>query len=663
MNTMTVTPCELLEVPQRQPAPRENAAFAELERSVRAALETYSNVHRGSGHNSLTSTLLYEQARAIVLEHLGLDEKGHTVIFCSPRRAELLQARFGRASCRAVSSQDLGLLLGLRALAVPRSALPAGAPIQPGGGTARLVFPGRVIWARRADKFEAGTPAIVNVIAFARALQLRRQFGADAFLHAVAEKRTAADILYGDELENLSGRELLAALRPTLIGRGRSVPTVSGDRPFTNLDNAASTPTFEPIWDAVCQAWRQGEPVQREIVQEVKSICAQVLAAPPADYDVIFTSNTTEAINLAAESLGREAGPGMQPVVVNTVLEHNSNELPWRKVPGVSWVRLPVDAEGFVDLNELETLLRGHNRGGQQGKNGTPRAARIKLVAISGASNVLGVFNDLAEISRIVHRYGARLLVDAAQLVAHRPVDMAACGIDYLAFSAHKAYAPFGTGVLVVRKGLLHFSPAELAQIRASGEENVGGIAALGKALVLLQRIGFHVIREEEQALTERALRGLMQIPGLRVFGITPDSPRFCDRGGVIVFDLKNKMATQVARELAEQGGIGVRSGCHCAHLLIKHLLQIPPAQALLQGVIVSVFPQISLPGLTRVSLGIENTGAEIDTLLDVLGDIARQPAAQDNPFSSKKTAMGQRMDDFARGVAGRVYAQPKQTG
>ena len=127
---------------------------------------------------------------------------------------------------------------------------------------------------------------------------------------------------------------------------------------------------------------------------------------------------------------------------------------------------------------------------------------------MSGASNVLGVFNDLAEIGRIVHRYGARLLVDAAQLVAHRKVAMESSGIDYLAFSAHKAYAPFGTGVLVARKGLLSFSPAEMERIRSSGEENVGGIAALGKALVLLQRIGLDVIQEEEQALTARALLG-----------------------------------------------------------------------------------------------------------------------------------------------------------
>ena len=108
----------------------------------------------------------------------------------------------------------------------------------------------------------------------------------------------------------LSGRELLHELRQTLIGRGVRVPTVEGARPYVNLDNGASTPTFEPIWAAVRQAWRQPAHVQQAVVQEVRSIVADVVGAPPAEYDVIFTSNTTDAINLVAESAGREAGPG-----------------------------------------------------------------------------------------------------------------------------------------------------------------------------------------------------------------------------------------------------------------------------------------------------------------------------------------------------------------
>jgi len=448
----------------------------------------------------------------------------------------------------------------------------------------------------------------------------------------------------------------LAELRQTLIGRGLQVPTADGNRPFINLDNAASTPTFTPIWEAVCQTWQQPADVQQAIVQEVKSICSEILGAPLANYDIIFTSNTTEAINLVAESLGNQSERGIKPAVVNTLLEHNSNELPWRTLPGFTLIRLPVDAEGFVDLEELEKLLRTYNQQGQHSRK------RIKLVTVSGASNVLGVFNNLTEISRIAHRYGARLLVDAAQLVAHRKIEMETSGIDYLAFSAHKIYAPFGSGVLVARKGLLNFSPTELTQILSSGEENITGITALGKALVLLQRIGLDLIQEEEKALTESALRGLAKIPGLEIYGIKdPDSPLFAQKGGVILFGLQNKMANQVARELAEQGGIGVRYGCHCAHMLIKHLLNIHPLLEQFQGLMVTLFSKVSLPGLTRVSLGIENTAEEIDTLIKVLGKIARQPqTSMDNPFSPPQTATQQKMNVFAQAVAQRVYSQPK---
>jgi selenocysteine lyase/cysteine desulfurase len=637
-------------------------AFEELKRGVLLALETYSNVHRGSGHNSMVSTLLYEQARDIVLEYLGLNKEKYVVVFCTPRRAEALKAKLKPGSYQSVSSQEIGLPLGIRALAVDGKALPRGAPFQTGGGTARLVSPGWVIWAKAPDKFEAGTPAIVNIIAFAKALRLIQHFGNDAFQDAkpeklaAPEKRAVTEILYHDELEQFTGRELMDEFRQTLIGQRVLVPTEGGVKSFINLDNAASTPTFAPIWNAVWQTWHQPRQVQHELIQEVKSICAGALGAPLTAYDVIFTSNTTEAINLVAESLSNEPEPGIKPVVVNTILEHNSNELPWRKVPGFSLIRLPVDAEGFIDLNQLEMLLGAYNQKNQHGKK------RIKLVAVSGGSNVLGVFNNLAEISQMVHAYGARLLVDAAQMVAHRKVEMEKSGIDYLAFSAHKVYAPFGSGALLVRKGLLHIEPAELESIQSSGAENAGGIAALGKALLLLQRIGLDLIQEEEQTLTGQALRGLAQIPGLTIYGIKdPDSPKFAQKGGVIVFGLKDIMATKVAIGLAEQGGIGVRSGCHCAHLLIKRLINIHPLLELFQGLILTLFPKLALPGLTRVSLGIENSPEEVDTLIHVLGQIARRPRTEmDNPFGSTQTDIQRQMKDFAGAAARRVYSQLK---
>ena len=144
---------------------------------------------------------------------------------------------------------------------------------------------------------------------------------------------------------------------------------MEGARPYVNLDNGASTPTFEPIWTAVRQAWRQPMHVQQDLIREVGSIVADAVGASPSEYDVIFTANTTEAINLVAESTGRAGEHGTQSVVINTLLEHNSNELPWRTVTGASLVRLPMNAEGFVDSGEPEAILRAHHEGGGRGAN------------------------------------------------------------------------------------------------------------------------------------------------------------------------------------------------------------------------------------------------------------------------------------------------------
>ena len=633
-------------------------AFTELEQGVYAAIETYSNVHRGSGHNSMVSTHLFEQSRDIILEYLGLNRGRYVVIFCTPRRAEALIKQLNPESYQIVSSQDIGLSLGVRALAVKRKALPRGTPFQTGGGTTKLISQGWIIWANAPGKFEAGTPAIVNVIAFAKALLLIRKFRKDIFLDSATEKLTIDEIMYHDELKEYTGKELLDKLRQTLIGRSIRVPTVEGIRPYVNLDNSASTPTFTPIWNAFRQTWSQTVQVQQEIIHEVRSICSGMLGAPLDNYDVIFTSNTTEAINLTSENLSRKLEESTGLVILNTFLEHSSNDLPWRMVPGCSLIRLSVDDEGFVDLNEMETLLSTYNQKGQYGNK------RIKLVAVSGASNVLGVCNNIEEISRIVHKYGAQLLVDAAQLIAHRKVDMETSGIDYLAFSAHKVYAPFGCGVLVARKGLLNFSSAELELIQSSGEENAGGIAALGKAFVIIQRIGMDLIQKEEQALTAQTLRKLSQIPGLKIHGIkNPDTPRFVQKLGVIVFELKGMMADKVAKKLAIQSGIGVRYGCHCAHIIIKRLLNISPALEQFQRLIQVLFLKLKLPGLVRVSLGIENSEEDVDRLIHSLNKItkhSRGSSASKNyeTLNLTQADVQKQMNDFVRDSVLRVFSQ-----
>ena len=642
-------------------SPDQAARYVALERSVEAALEIYANVHRGAGQKSLASTQIYEEARERLLAHWGWQSRRHTVIFGSPYRLSPLLGQLPPGSYRQLNSRELGIPLGLCALGVERRALRRVVPEQTGGGTVRLVSRDHVIPATAPERFEAGTPAIINTLAFVRALALGTHW------QACGPSASLDELLYTDDLDGLRGEALLAALRRTVIGRGLRVPTVDGLRPYVNLDNAASTPTFAPIWHTVRRIWRQPEALQRAVVAEVYAIVARFLHAPATDYEIVFTANTTEALNLAAR--GVVAAPGIEPVVLNTTMEHNSNELPWRYHPDVKLQRLPVGVDGFVDQELLEAELRAYNTG-QHGRK------RIVWVAISGASNVLGACNDLPALARLVHRHGARLLVDGAQLVAHHPLDLLNSEIDALAFSGHKVYAPFGSGALVVRRGLLRWPSGELTRARASGEENVVGIAALGKALTLLERIGMPVVEAEEQELTGKLVAGLAAMPGVEIFGLKdPTDPRFKARTGVVAFSARHVPHNLLGQELAERGGIGVRCGCFCAHLLIKELLHIHPLRERAADLGLLVAPSFTarlLPGLVRVSLGLENRPNDIARCLSTLKLIveARRPWPARSLASTRNgtpflphTATGTRVQSFALAAVERVYGPTAEIG
>lgn len=664
LSDMAILPSRLEDA--GRPYPDRAGLFGRIERSITAALETYANVHRGSGHASLVSTELFEHTREIVLDHLGLDPGRYVVVFGSAESARRLVSGLAPGTYRSISGHAFGLSVGVTAVAALKDALRSAAPSQTGGGTVKLVSTGGAVWAGPPERFEAGTPALINLIAFAAALLALRD---GSPLHTQAGVRrplrplTASEILR-DDLEGYAGRELLTRLRQTMPGRNLLVPTDAGLRRFINFDNAASTPPFRPVAEVFLRTLLHPE-ADEDLVRGARAACARFLGAPPDVYDIIFTSNTTEAINIAADSLGREGHPGIEPVVLNSLVEHNSNELPWRSVPGVTLVKFETDKEGFVDLGQLESLLREYNSERRHGKR------RVALVAVSGASNVLGTFNDLTAISGIVHRYGARLLVDGAQVVAHRRVDMGRTGIDYLAFSGHKAYAPFGSGALIVRNGLLTYSPAEIRRLRESGEENAAGIAALGKALQLLERVGMELVEAEERRLTSRVLRGLNRIPGIEIYGIhTPDSPRFVRKGGIVTFRVRHVPHNLVAQELAEGGGIGVRSGCFCAHLLVQNLLRIHPLRVRAAGVSLRIFPALTarvLPGLVRISVGLENGTPDVEAALRTLGRIVRRKrgffcrllAASDNgaPFLPA-TRTRRLMSAFAQTSLRRVFCE-----
>ena len=619
----------------------------ELEQSIYLALQYYSNVHRGNGHNSLISTKLYEQARDIVLDYMGLDSRSHTLIFCSSLHADQLTKNLKSSQFKVINSKDIRLAIGVTAVAVKRSALAKGPPVQSGGGTTSLISESWIVWAKSSEKFEAGTPAIVNTIMFAKALLLINKHGQDAFLESLKKNDKSNKGLVNDKWDSLIGQILLDSLKKTLIGKDIQVPTINGNKCYTNLDNSASTPTFEPVWNTFKNYYRQSVESGQTVIQQVREICAAQVGSPLSEYELIFTHNTTESINICAQNFSKENNDDNEALVLSTMMEHSSNDLPWRMVSGNSIIRLEVDSEGFINLDELEKTLKAYNQDNKYGRK------KIKLLAISGASNVLGSCNDLESISRIAHNYSCRILVDGAQLIAHRQINMDKLGIDYLAFSAHKIYAPFGCGVLVARKGLINFDINELKYIHSSGEENIAGIAALGTSLKMLQRIGMDLIEKEERELTGLALEKLSQIEEIKIYGVQElNSPRFDHKLGVIVFDYKNMMADKVAKNLAMHGGIGVRNGCLCAHIIIKKILGVGPGLEKFQRLLVSVAPSIKLPGVTRISLGLQNDKADIDAVIETLNKIKPSHKLKKASITDAKRSI----DKFVDSVCSTVY-------
>ncbi|MFW9877851.1 MAG: aminotransferase class V-fold PLP-dependent enzyme [Candidatus Thorarchaeota archaeon] len=603
---------------------KASKAFKELERAIFTALKTYSNVHRGTGHNSLITTALFERAREIVLESLKLEKGKYFLIFCSPLRCNIFTTQLESNEYRIISSKNYGLPLGLRAIAIKKKSLRKCSVIYTGGGMIKHVTSNSVEWASLPERFEAGTPSIVNVIALAKAIQLNQNI-IDVFQkEQVKLAKQLEEILYQDEIFRYSGKKLLSKLKKLLIGRYIRVPTIDGLKNFINLDNAASTRSFIPIWNTYIEILTQAHNLNNTIINEVKKICSRFLNAPLENYEIIFTLNTTEAINIVAINLAKSLKKNIKPVVVNTIMEHHSNELPFRYIPGVNLIRISVNDEGFIDLNELENVLQEYNQ------NKKIETNPVQIVTISGVSNVLGTRNDLQSISQIVHKYGAKLLVDGAQLVAHHKTDIKNNEIDYFAFSGHKIYAPFGSGALIVKKGLLTFDKTELDRIKSSGEENVVGIATLGKAILLLEKIGIDVIENYERDLTRFALNRLNEIKEIEIFGVkSANSMKFSKRGAIISFNLKNVPHNLAAKELAEYGGIGIRNGCFCAHMLIQQILKVQQIRILGARMTSIVIPKktgMCLPGTLRVSFGIENDKADIEILLNIIKKINQKP-------------------------------------
>ena len=610
--------------------------FAEIERCMYRTLETYANVHRGAGFKSLASTAVYEQSRVILLDAAGLDPERFELIFCHPgTEAELLGGQSTRA-CSLLSSADLGLPLGVRAVAVERTRIAGLRPPMAGGGTVALVSPRSVVRSSAPELLEAGTPAVVNIAAFASAAMLAKSIGKRVFTEARAPMLTAEEVLGTSDCGSEDGSELLKAFRHSLIGRHFPVPIDDGRTGYVNLDNAASTAAPWQVWDSARKALRQGPYVQREIVDVVKRELAAFLGAPEEEYDIWFTANTTGAINLAARALASQSSAGENAVIVNTWFEHNSNELPWRKIPGMTLRKIPMNGKSLIEMDRFERMLR------QCGTSRGRGAARIALVAVSGASNVTGESADLETMCAVAHKHGAMAFVDGAQIFAHRPLDLKRTGIDFFSFSGHKGYAPFGAGALVVRRSCIAGIPAAISAMKAAGEENAVGIAAIGKAVRLLRRIGMDTIQQHESQLHRLLVSGFSSRTKTKVLSVTAESASPSTHcGGVAAFRVDGIPHNLAARLLAETGGIGTRSGCFCAHLFVKRLLGIHPLRALLAELLLRLFPTLMkpmLPGLVRVSVSAENDESD---LASFFASLDRVMSIRQSPFARVLSRIG----------------------
>lgn len=415
--------------------------------------------------------------------------------------------------------------------------------------------------------------------------------------------------------------------RLSLVGSAVEVPLVTGGaRRYINLDNAASTPCLSSVRDAVDALLPWYSSVHRGAGYKSQLSTAAYEGARDAvhsfvngrpDDSVIFTRNTTDAINLLDSALPPDG------VVLAFAGEHHANMLPWRR-HRITYLPVPASPEQALDSLERALLTTGSDS---------------RLVAVTGASNVTGEIWPYAEIAALAHRYGARVFVDAAQLAPHRPIDMATDDIDYLALSGHKLYAPFGAGALVGRPdwlgtgapflagggavryvGLDSVLWADLPDRQEAGSPNVVGAVALGVACRALAAADRTALAAEEVDLLSFVATRLGAIPGVETYRMwSADDPRI----GVLAFNLATIPYAQLAAVLSAEYGIGVRHGCFCAHPLMVALLGIDPDDdaAILRGL--RRGDTVAMPGAVRMSFGIGTDLADLTALVDAVETIA----------------------------------------
>ena len=419
-----------------------------------------------------------------------------------------------------------------------------------------------------------------------------------------------------------------ASIRPVaLVGADTPVPIApSGEVPYCNLDFAASAPPLRHVQDVIDEflPWyssiHRGAGFKSQVASAAydgaRESVRRFLNARPDDL-VIFTRNTTDSVNL----LERALPPSLE--VVTFAFEHHANLLPWRRRRRV--IHLPVPGGPAEMIASLRESLASH--------------ASPVLVAISGAPNVTGEVVPLAELARVIHDHGSTLFVDAAQLAPHRAIDMTASGIDFLALSGHKLYAPYGTGALVGAEARLGDAEPYLAGggavelvtlddvIWSSGPErheagtpNLIGAVALAAACDHLAEIGMDRIAAAEEELYAFATRELLAVPGLELYSTWDLSTPHI---GVLTFNLAGYDHAAVGTVLSVEHGIGVRDGCFCAHPLMAHLLRITEDDLAGLSRQLRSAGRAKLPGAVRASLGLDSTRSDVLRLTAALRELA----------------------------------------
>ena len=389
---------------------------------------------------------------------------------------------------------------------------------------------------------------------------------------------------------------------------------IKTDFPILNdiiyMDSASTSLTPEPVLNVVLKYYREynanvGRGVHRlsqVVSQKYKDAHRKVADFIGAnEEEVIFTKNTTEAINTIASGLKWKTGDK----VVTTLLEHHSNFLPWLRLKsfGVALDIVKPDKNGKFNVSDFEEAIDDKTR----------------LVAVTHVSNVLGTITPIKEISATCKRKNTLLLVDGAQSVPHIHVDVKELGCDFLCFSGHKMLGPTGTGVLWMKEDLfdelepltfgggmiedVSFDDYELTsgyERFEAGTPNIAGGIGLGRAIDYLKKIGMDKIKDHEVKLTERLLEGLLDIRRVEIYG----SLNSKERMGVVSFNIKGLNPHDVALMLDEASNIMVRSGHHCCMPMMKYF-------GLKEGTV-------------RVSFYLYNTEEEVDTFLETVKEIAK---------------------------------------